>query len=112
MGISVEQWRAASGSYNSSKPCSLARSFSFFSILFVILMLHLVAAVLLQTAMTAMMLLILLSGNVERNAGPYAERDYPPPQEDQCLEIECNRSMHLRKVSPQFNTVVHAKRSK
>ena len=34
-------------------------------------MLHLLAAVFLQAMMTAMMLLILLSGDVERNPGPY-----------------------------------------
>ena len=111
MGISVEQWRAAIGSYNARKSCSLARSFSFFPFLFAMSMLHFVAAVFLQAAMTAMMLLILLSGDVERNPGPHTERDCPPLQEDRCVRTECNRSMRLRKVCPQCNTVVHAKRS-
>ena len=71
MGVSVEQWRAAIGSYNARKSCSLTRSFSLFQLFVAMSMLHLLAAAFLQAMMTAMMLLILLSGDVERNPGPY-----------------------------------------
>ena len=71
MGISVEQRRAAIGSYSTDKSCILAHSsrvpvlFSnFFSLL------CFVATTSLQLMMKALMLLILLSGDVERNPGP------------------------------------------
>ena len=70
MGVSVEQWRAAIGTYNARNSCSLARS-SFSSQFLFLLVLCFVTAALLEATMTAMMLLILLSGDVERNPGPY-----------------------------------------
>ena len=72
MGVSVEQWRAAIGSYNARKSCDLACSFSSFQVLFALSLLRFVAPAYLQAVMTAMMLLILLSGDVERNPGPYS----------------------------------------
>ena len=71
MGISVEQWRAAIGSYNARKSCSIARSFYTFQFLLALSILRIVAGAFLQAVMTAMMLRILLSGDVERNPGPY-----------------------------------------
>ena len=76
MGVSVEQWRAAIGSYNHGKSyaCSLAHSSSssqvpvLLSNLFSLL--YFVATTSLQSVMKALMLLILLSGDVERNPGP------------------------------------------
>ena len=78
MGVSVEQWRAAIGSYNAGKSCrSLAHSSSSSSSSRVLvllsdflLLLFVVATTSLQSAMKALMLLILLSGDVERNPGP------------------------------------------
>ena len=76
MGVSVEQWRAAIGSYNAGKSCrSLAHSSSSSSRAPVLLsdllsLLFIVASTSLQSAMKALMLLILLSGDVERNPGP------------------------------------------
>ena len=76
----MEQWRAAIGSYNAGKSCSLAHSSS--SQVPVILnnllsLLCIVATTSLQSVMKALMLLILLSGDVERNPGPdiMGERD-------------------------------------
>ena len=69
----MEQWRAAIGSYNAGKSCGLAHSSacrvsvllsSLFSLLFF------VAITSLQAVMKALILLILLSGDVERNPGP------------------------------------------
>ena len=70
----MEQWRAAVGSYNAGKSCSLAHSSSsspvplLLSDLFSLLCS--VATTSLQSVMKALMLLILLSGDVERNPGP------------------------------------------
>ena len=70
----MEQWRAAIGSYNSSMLCSLAHSSSssrvpvLLSDLFSLLCF--VATTSLQSVMRALMLLILLSGDVERNPRP------------------------------------------
>ena len=71
MGVGVEQWRAAVGSYNAGKSYSLAHFSSRFpgiSNLFALL--YFVATTFLQSIMKALMLLILLSGDVERNPGP------------------------------------------
>ena len=73
MGISVEQWRAAIGSYNASKSYNLAISSTFQVPLLLIDLFSLlcfVSATSLQLVMKALMLLILLSGDVERNPGP------------------------------------------
>ena len=69
----MEQWRAAIGSYNAGKSCSLARSSSsqvpvLLSDIFSLMCF--VATTSLQSVMKALMLLILLSGDIERNPGP------------------------------------------
>ena len=71
----MEQWRAAIGSYNASKSCSLthfssssSRVLVLFSNLFSLLCFVAISS--LQLVMKALMLLILLSGDVERNPGP------------------------------------------
>ena len=71
----MEQWRSAIGSYNAGKLCSLAcSSFSSFPVPDLLSeffsLLCLVATTSLQSVMKALMLLILLSGDVERNPGP------------------------------------------
>ena len=74
MGVGVEQWRAAIGSYSTGKSCILTLSSSssrvpvHLSNLF--LLLCFVATISLQSVMKALMLLILLLGYVERNPGP------------------------------------------
>ena len=75
MGVSVEQCRAAISSYNAGKSCSLPHSSSSSSTFAVqvgnsFLLLCFVATTSLQSVMKALMLLILLSGDVERNPGP------------------------------------------
>ena len=74
MGVSLVQWRDAIGSYNAGKSCSLAHSSSSSQrpVLFsdLILLLSFIGTITLQSAMKALMLLILLSGDVERNPGP------------------------------------------
>ena len=73
MGISVEQWRAAIGSYNAGKSeCSMAHSPSQVLVLLnnILSLLCFVVTTSLQSVMKAIMLLILLSGDVERNPGP------------------------------------------
>ena len=72
-GVSVEQWRVAIGSYNAVKSCSLIHSSSQVPVLLgsLLLLLCFIATISLQfTVMKALMLLILLSGDVERNPGP------------------------------------------
>ena len=73
MGVSLEQWRAAIGSYNASKSCSLTHS-SYFQVPVLLsnhfLLLCVTASTSLQLMMNVLMLLILLSGDVERNPGP------------------------------------------
>ena len=77
MGVSVEQWRATIGSYNAGKSCmrSFAHSSSSTSRVPVLLsniltLMCFVATISMQSVMKALMLLILLSGDVERNPGP------------------------------------------
>ena len=89
----MEQWRVAIGSYNGGKLCRLAHSSSSqVSVLLgnLFLLMCFVATTSLQSVMKALMLLILLSGDVERNPGPdiigeqesaltlYAPSSYPP----------------------------------
>ena len=70
----MEQWRAAIGSYNAGKSCSLTHSSSSSELPVllskILLSLCIFAATFLQSLMKALMLLILLSGDVERNPGP------------------------------------------
>ena len=68
----MEQWRAAIGSYFAGKSCSLTHSSSRVPVLLsdLFLLLCFVANTSLQLVMKALMLLILLSGDVERNPGP------------------------------------------
>ena len=76
MGVGVEQWRAAISPYNRGRLCSLAHSSSSTSSRVPVLLsnlfslLYCVAITSLQSVMKALMLLILLSGDVERNPGP------------------------------------------
>ena len=70
MGVSVEQWRAAVGSYNAGKSCSLAHSSSARVPVNLFSLLCFVATTSQQSVMKALMLLILLSGDMERNPGP------------------------------------------
>ena len=70
----MEQWRAAIGSYNAGKSCSLAHSSSYSQVPILLRnifsLLYFVATTSLQSVMKVLMLLILLSGDVERNPGP------------------------------------------
>ena len=68
----MEQWRAAIGSYNAGNSCSLAHSSSQVPVLLsdIFSLMCFVATTSLQSVMKALMLLILLSGDVERNPGP------------------------------------------
>ena len=70
MEISVNQWRAANDSYNAGKSYSFARSLASSQVVAFLSVLCIVAATLQQAVMTALMLMILLSGDVERNPGP------------------------------------------
>ena len=70
----MEQWRAAIGSFNAGKLCSLTHSSSSSQVPVLLdnllSLLCFVATTSLQSVMKALMLLILLSGDVERNPGP------------------------------------------
>ena len=68
----MEQWRAAIGSYNASKSYNLAISSSQVLVLLsdIFSLMYFVATTSLQTVMKVLMLLILLSGDIERNPGP------------------------------------------
>ena len=70
----MEQWRTTVGSYNAGKLCSLAHSSSFSQVpvllSYFFSSLCYAANTSLQSVMKALMLLILLSGDVERNPGP------------------------------------------
>ena len=78
MGVGLEQWRASIGSYNNGKSYSLTHtsSSSYSSRILAYLnnvdfsLLYFLAITSLQSVMKALMLLILLSGDVERNPGP------------------------------------------
>ena len=74
MGVGVGQWRVAISPYNRGRSCSLAHSSSSSSsrvpVLLSFSLLCCVAITSLQSVMKVLMLLILLSGDVERNPGP------------------------------------------
>ena len=72
MGVSLEQWRAAIGSFSASiKACDLPHcSVALCHVDTLFSVLWFVATISLQSMKKALMLLILLSGDVERNPGP------------------------------------------
>ena len=70
MGISVKQWRAVILSHDATKPRSLDQPSNSSSCPTVSTILRRLLVLCTASLMTALMLLILLSGDVERNPGP------------------------------------------